>query len=216
MAILLCSVFIGVLISSATAEIMSRGGCVVVTSFNRYFKQLTSDNYPQHYDRDLNQCWKFQSFHTLDVLNLTINDIDIEPSDACEKDEFIIRDGPDQDSPIIFDFCDLYENFHGPYQFQSTGAYFFIQFKSDGYGQRRGFDITYGSHETGLMRHSGSKTRNNILIVLLCFAGFSVLVGLFMICIESEEEKAQAKQAEGVDTRDIKQVHDPDAIGIQA
>lgn len=164
-----------------------RADCDYITAYIDNPRPLTSENYPDGYNSYTNECWIVQAFHTLDYVNITIDDIDIESSPNCTKDQILIRDGTVFESALLFSHCGTLDH---SVNIQSSGGYLLIVFVSDGQVQSgRGFQVTYQSHDSGIERHSGSMTRNVILAILCAFALFSIIMGFIMMCIEKRTEK---------------------------
>jgi len=191
-----------------------KADCEYLTAYNNNPRPLTSSGYPNGYESYTNQCWIIQAFHTLDYVNVTFDDIDIESSLNCTKDQLLVRDGTVFESNLLFSHCGTLDHRK---VIQSSGGYLLIVFVTDGQVQSgRGFKITYQSHDTGIERNSSERTRNIILLVLLGMALFSFIMGLILMCVDKQEtdekpiiDTNSRSNSSCGDTRSLKMVHEP-------
>lgn len=187
-----------------------RADCEYLTAYNGQPRPLMSPGYPEGYKSYTNQCWIIQAFHTLDYVNITIDDVDIESSPDCTKDQILVRDGTMFESDLLFSHCGTLNQ---SIVIQSSGGYLLIVFLSDGQVQSgRGFKVTYQSHDSGIQSNSSERTRNIILLVLLSMAFFSFIMGCILMCVDkqdSDEKPIMSSSSSCGDTRSLKSVHEP-------
>ncbi|RUS82728.1 hypothetical protein EGW08_009508 [Elysia chlorotica] len=90
---------------------------------------LTSPNYPDSYRANKVCIWK-----------ITVGEkYTIENHDRCVYDYLEVRDGPNEDSPLIGNYC----GYKIPEDIKSTGRHLYVKFFSDGSVQKMGFAATF-------------------------------------------------------------------------
>ena len=112
--------------------------------------QITSPNYPNNYDNDLD-CQLTIKFEPDQIVSVTFESFDVELEDRCEWDYLAIHDGNSTESPMIgYKLCGK-----GPTgtTIKSTGNQMTIHFFSDEIETRTGFKLTTKAEAKG-KRHS--------------------------------------------------------------
>lgn len=75
-------------------------------------------------------------------IQLTVNDINIEPSKDCLSDSLEVYGGPDKSSPMLTKICAFMEPV---ITVESSGNYMTVVFKSDVVTSGKGFTANYKS-----------------------------------------------------------------------
>ncbi|KAK3090758.1 hypothetical protein FSP39_014380 [Pinctada imbricata] len=100
--------------------------------------QLTSPNYPDDYKHNKECIWKITVEDQYSVA-LKFQSFEIENHDNCVYDYLEIRDGHEDNSPLIGRFC----GYKIPEDIKSTGNKLYVKFVSDGSVQKLGFSATF-------------------------------------------------------------------------
>ncbi|XP_060072061.1 tolloid-like protein 1 [Ylistrum balloti] len=100
--------------------------------------QLTSPNYPDDYKPNKECVWKISVEEDYSVA-LKFQSFEIENHDNCVYDYLEIRDGHEDNSPLIGRFC----GYKIPEDIKSTGNKLYVKFVSDGSVQKAGFAASF-------------------------------------------------------------------------
>ncbi|XP_044003802.1 tolloid-like protein 1 isoform X2 [Aphidius gifuensis] len=109
------------------------GGYVKLDSIDH----LESPNYPEEYQSGKECVWKLSVPQNYQVA-LKFQAFEIENHDNCVYDYVEVRDGHNQNSPLIGIYC----GYKVPPDLRSTGSELFVKFVSDGSVQKAGFSAT--------------------------------------------------------------------------
>lgn len=106
---------------------------------------LESPNYPEEYQSSKECAWKLSVPQDYQVA-LKFQSFEIENHDNCVYDYVEVRDGHNNDSPLIGVYC----GYKIPPDIKSTGNKLLVKFVSDGSVQKAGFSATFmkGTVET--------------------------------------------------------------------
>ncbi|XP_064618038.1 tolloid-like protein 1 isoform X2 [Liolophura sinensis] len=100
--------------------------------------QLTSPNYPDDYKPNKDCVWKITVSEDYQVA-LKFQSSEIENHDDCVYDYIEVRDGHDEDSPVLGRFC----GYKVPGDLKSTKNKMTVKFVSDGSVQKSGFSASF-------------------------------------------------------------------------
>ncbi|XP_071577832.1 tolloid-like protein 2 isoform X1 [Temnothorax nylanderi] len=99
---------------------------------------LESPNYPEEYQSSKECVWKLSVPQDYQVA-LKFQSFEIENHDSCVYDYVEVRDGHNNDSPLIGVYC----GYKIPPDIKSTGNKLLVKFISDGSVQKAGFSATF-------------------------------------------------------------------------
>ncbi|KAK2192635.1 hypothetical protein NP493_27g02025 [Ridgeia piscesae] len=99
---------------------------------------LSSPNYPDYYKANKECVWKITVTEGYSVA-LTFQSFEVENHDNCVYDYLEIRDGHEDDSPLIGKYC----GYKVPTPIKSTSNKLYVKFVSDGSVQKAGFAATF-------------------------------------------------------------------------
>lgn len=99
---------------------------------------LESPNYPEEYQSSKECVWKLSVPQDYQVA-LKFQSFEIENHDNCVYDYVEVRDGHNNDSPLIGVYC----GYKIPPDIKSTGNKLLVKFVSDGSVQKAGFSATF-------------------------------------------------------------------------
>nr|XP_012228893.1 PREDICTED: bone morphogenetic protein 1-like [Linepithema humile] len=99
---------------------------------------LESPNYPEEYQSSKECVWKLSVPQDYQVA-LKFQSFEIENHDNCVYDYVEVRDGHNDDSPLIGVYC----GYKVPPDIKSTGNKLLVKFVSDGSVQKAGFSATF-------------------------------------------------------------------------
>ncbi|XP_029672193.1 tolloid-like protein 2 [Formica exsecta] len=99
---------------------------------------LESPNYPEEYQSSKECVWKLSVPNNYQVA-LKFQSFEIENHDNCVYDYVEVRDGHNNDSPLIGVYC----GYKIPPDIKSTGNKLLVKFVSDGSVQKAGFSATF-------------------------------------------------------------------------
>ncbi|KAJ8318436.1 hypothetical protein KUTeg_003527 [Tegillarca granosa] len=105
---------------------------------NKENGQLTSPNYPDDYKPNKECIWKITVEERFSVA-LKFQSFEIENHDNCVYDYLEVRDGHEDNSPLIGRFC----GYKLPEDIKSTGNKLYVKFISDGSVQKPGFAASF-------------------------------------------------------------------------
>ncbi|CRL00998.1 CLUMA_CG014207, isoform A [Clunio marinus] len=99
---------------------------------------ILSPNYPKKYSHEMVCLWEITADYGHNI-ELTVNDIDMEQSDACEFDYLKVSNEPTFNHTIM----KLCKSQHQPTKITSDGHKMYITFVSDESHNSKGFDLSY-------------------------------------------------------------------------
>ncbi|XP_048760926.2 tolloid-like protein 1 isoform X2 [Ostrea edulis] len=105
---------------------------------NKDYGHLTSPNYPDDYHPNKNCVWVITVSEGYSVA-LLFDYLEIESHDDCVYDHLEVRDGTDENAPILAMLC----GFSPPNPVKSTSNQIYIKFFSDDSVMKRGFSLKF-------------------------------------------------------------------------
>ncbi|XP_064637453.1 tolloid-like protein 2 [Lineus longissimus] len=161
--------------------------------YAKYDKQnLTSPNYPRHYDGNTQCRWRISSDTKGDQIVLEIKDSLIQNSRPCSKDYLEVKDGAHIWDHTIKRWCG---NVVPSNLIKSNGRDLLVTFRVDNTNNYRGFLMFYWKEPRPLTFYSPAeyRTSNIVLAILSGVVIFSFLVSFLFVSIKSEIRSAQMR-----------------------